>query len=142
MKTYGKPQTDTRGQELHCQTHGKCTKASLTLFIVAAVLVLLDIVGPIVLSGGHDIISSRLHDQLAFLALLSVPLIPVLLLIGSVLGIIAWRTERKASGRPSRMAVVATFLNLISFLLATTAILVALVFLMGPYTDLPQWPGW
>ena len=103
---------------------------------------LLDIVGPIVLSGGHDIISSRLHDQLAFLALLSVPLIPVLLLIGSVLGIIAWRTERKASGRPSRMAVVATFLNLISFLLATTAILVALVFLMGPYTDLPQWPGW
>ena len=129
-------------QELHSQYPGRRTKASLTLFIIAAVIVLLDIIGPIILSGGHDIISGRLHDQLAFLALLSVPFILILLVIGSVLGILGWRTARKASGRPSRMGVVAACLNLASLLIVTLLILAALVFLRGPYIGLPRWPGW
>jgi hypothetical protein len=112
------------------------------LFIISAVLVLLDIIGPVVLSGGHDILSARLHDQLAFLALLSVPFMLILLAIGSVVGILGWRTEHRASGCPSRMAVVTTCLNLILFIIATLAVVAALVFLMGPYTDLPRWPGW
>jgi hypothetical protein len=112
------------------------------MFIVATLLVLLDIIGPIVLSGGHDIISSRLHDQLAFLALLSVPFILILLVIGSVLGILGWRTERNTSGYPKRMAIVVTCLNLASLLIVTLIIVLALIFLVGPYTDLPRWPGW
>ena len=133
---------DTPGQEYHSQVLDKYTKASLTLFVVAVAIVLLDIIGPIVLSGGHDIISSRLHDQLAFLALLSVPLIPILLLIGSVLGILGWRTAHNTSGRSKRIAIVATCLNLTSLLIVTLVIVVALLFLVGPYTDLPRWPGW
>jgi len=80
--------------------------------VIAAAIVLLDIIGPIFLSGGYDVISGRLHDQLAFLALLSVPFILVLLAIGSVLGILGWRAARKTSGRASRMTVVAACLNL------------------------------
>lgn len=110
------------GQELHSQTPGKRTKASLTLFIIAAVIVLLDIIGPIILSGGHDIISGHLHDQLAFLALLSVPFVLILLVVGSVLGILGWRAARKASVRPSRMTVVAACLNLALLLIAILAI--------------------
>ncbi len=123
MKIYGKSRPNESGQELHFQAPSKCTKASLTLFIISAALVLLDIVGPIVLSGGHDIISGRLHDQLAFLALLSVPCILIpLLVIGSRVGILGWRAEHKASGRPSRMAVVATCLNLVSLLIAALVV--------------------
>ena len=128
------------GHEFHSQSPGRRTKASLILFVIAAAIVLLDIIGPIILSGGHDIISGRLHDQLAFLALLSVPFILVLLAIGSVLGILGWRAEHKASGRSSRMTVVAACLNLASLLIGTLLILAALVFLFGPYTDLPRWP--
>lgn len=130
------------GHELNSQSSGRYTKASLILFIISTVIVLLDIIGPIILSGGHDIISSRLHDQLAFLALLSVPFIFILLVIGSVLGILGWRAARKASVRPGRMTVVAAYLNLSSLLIATLLILAALIFLVGPYTDLPRWPGW
>lgn len=130
------------GQEFHSQSPGKRTKASFILFVITAVIVLLDIIGPIILSGGHDVISGRLHDQLAFLALLSVPFVLILLVVGSVLGILGWRAARKASGRPSRMTVVAACLNLASLLIAALLILVALVFLVGPYTGLPRWPGW
>ena len=142
MKTCGKSQPDRPGQESHSQALGKYTKASLTLFVITVVIVLLDIIGPILLSSGHDIISSRLHDQLAFLALLSIPSILILLVIGSVLGILGWRTAHKTSGRPKRMAIVVTCLNLTSLLIATLVIVAALLFLMGPYTDLPRWPGW
>jgi hypothetical protein len=110
------------GQELHSQSPSKRTKASLILFIIAAVIVLLDIIGPIILSSGHDIISSRLHDQLAFLALLSVPFIPILLVVGSVLGILEWRAARRVSGYASRMTVVAACLNLALLLIGTLVI--------------------
>jgi hypothetical protein len=100
------------GHEFHSRPSGRRTKASLTLFIIAAAIVLLDIIGPIFLSGGYDVISARFHDQLAVLALLSVPFILILLAIGSVLEILGWRAARKASGRPSRMTVVAACLNL------------------------------
>jgi hypothetical protein len=134
---HGKPR-----QQLHPQPPGKRTKASLILFVIAAAIVLLDIIGPVILSSGHDIISSRLHDRLAFLALLSVPFIPILLVVGSVLGILEWRSSRRASGRPSRMTILAACLNLAALLIAAILILVALLFLVGPYTDLPRWPGW
>ena len=134
--------SDKSGQQFHSESPGKRTKASLILFIIAAVIVLLDIIGPVILSSGHDIISSRLHDRLAFLALLSVPFIPILLVVGSVLGILGWRAARRASGCVGRMTVLAACLNLASLLIATLLILVALLFLVGPYTDLPRWPGW
>lgn len=94
MKTCGNPQPGAPGQESFFQTLNKYTKASLTLFLIAVVVVLLDIIGPVLLANGHDIISSRLPDQLAFPALLSVPFIPILLMIGSILGILAWQTAR------------------------------------------------
>lgn len=111
--------SDRPGNELHSQTFLKRTKASLILFVIAAAIVLLDIIGPIVLSGGYDIISSRLHDQLAFLALLSIPFIFILLAIGSILGILGWRAARRASVPPSRMTVVAVCLNLALLLIGT-----------------------
>lgn len=123
------------GQELHSQSPGKRMKASLTLFVIAAVIVLLDIIGPIILSGGHDIISGRLHDQLAFLALLSVPFILILLVIGSVLGILELRAARRASVRPTRMTVVAACLNLALLLIA---ILVIALFLLTFELNVPS----
>ncbi len=129
------------GHELHSQSPGRRTKASLILFLVAVAILLADIVGTIFLSGGSDVIDSRLHDQLAVLACLSVPFILILLAIGSVLGTLEWRAARKASGRPSRMTVVAASLNLASLLIGTLLILVFILFLIGPYTDLPNWPG-
>ena len=123
------------GQEFHSQSPGKRTKASLILFVIAAVIVLLDIIGPIILSGGHDVISGRLHDQLAFLALLSVPFIPILFVVGSVLGILEWRAVRKASVRPSRMTVVAACLNLALLLIG---ILVIALFLLTFELNVPS----
>ncbi|MHC4694795.1 MAG: hypothetical protein ACYS67_18835 [Planctomycetota bacterium] len=130
---------DQPGQQLHPQSPGKRAKASLILFAIAAAIVLLDIIGPIILSSGHDIISSRLHDRLAFLALLSVPFIPILLVVGSVLAILEWRAERRTSGRANRMTVLAACLNLVSLIIAALLILVALLFLFGPQTDLTGW---
>jgi hypothetical protein len=114
--------SDKPGQKLHPQSPGKRTKASLSLFVIAAVIVLLDIIGPIILSGGHDIISGRLHDRLAFLALLSVPFVLILLVVGSVLGILEWRAARRASGHASRMTVVAACLNLVLLLIGILAL--------------------
>lgn len=131
--------SDQPGQQLHPQSPGKRTKASLILFAIAAAIVLLDIIGPIILSSGHDIISSRLHDRLAFLALLSVPFIPILLVVGSILAILEWRAERRPSGHASRMTVLAACLNLASLFIVTLLILVALLFLFGPHTDLTGW---
>lgn len=131
--------SDKPEQEFQSQSPGKRTKASLILFVIAAVIVLLDIIGPVILSSGHDIISSRLHDRLAFLALLSVPFIPILLVVGSILGILEWRFARRVSGYASRMTVLAACLNLSSLLIVTLLMLVALLFLVGPYTDLPRW---
>jgi hypothetical protein len=75
------------------------------------------ILGVAILSGGYDIISSRLHDQLQVLALFSVPVIFVLVLTGFILGLIDWLKARKALCRASRMTVAATILNLISMIL-------------------------
>jgi glucan phosphoethanolaminetransferase (alkaline phosphatase superfamily) len=125
---------DKPEHEFYSQSPGRRTKASLILFVISAAIVLLDIIGTFFLSGGYDVVSVSLHDQLQVLALLSVPFILVLLAIGSVLGILGWRAERKASGRSSRMTVVAACLNLASLLIGTLLILVALVFFpVGPY---------
>jgi hypothetical protein len=132
-------------RELHSQSPGRRTKASLILFLIAAAILLVDIVGPVLLSSGGSCgieLDGRLHDQLQFLALLSVPLVFILLAIGAVLGTMQWRAARKASRRPSRMTVVAASLNLASLLIGTLLILAALVFLIGPTTGLPRWPGW
>lgn len=133
------------GHELHSQSPGRRTKASLILFVIAAAILLTDIVGPVFLSSGGSYgieLDGRLHDQLAFLAFLSLPFILILLAIGFVLGAMQWRAARKASGRPSRMTVVATSLNLASLLVGALLILAALVLLVGPTTGLPRWPGW
>ena len=58
MKKCANHQPDTPGQEYHWQALNNYAKASLTLFVVAVVIVLLDIVGPSLLSSGHDIIRS------------------------------------------------------------------------------------
>ena len=118
---------DKPEHEFHSQSPSRRTKASLILFVISAAIVLLDIIGTIFLSGGYDVVSGRLHDQLAVLALLSVPFILVLLAIGSILGILGWHAEHKASGRSSRMTVVAACLNLASLLVGTLLILAALV---------------
>ena len=118
---------DKPEHEFHSQSPSRRTKASLILFVISAAIVLLDIIGTIFLSGGYDVVSGRLHDQLAVLALLSVPFILVLLAIGSILGILGWHAEPKASGRSSRMTVVAACLNLASLLVGTLLILAALV---------------
>jgi hypothetical protein len=121
--------------ELNSKSSDRRTKASLILFIIAAAIVLLDIIGPIILSGGHDIISARLHDQLAVLALLSVPFILILLSVGSVLGTMEWRAARKASLRPSRMTIVAACLNLALLLIG---ILVIAIFLLTLELNVPS----
>ena len=129
MKKYEKSRPDELRQAFISQATDKYTIASLILFILAVVIVLLDIIGPIVLSGGHDIISSHLHDQLAFLALLSVPLIPIVLVVGSVLGILGWLTGRRVSGYPSRITILVICLNLTSLLIAIILFLLALFFI-------------
>lgn len=121
--------------EFDSQSSARPTKTSLILFIIAASILLLDIVGPIFLSGGHDVISARLHDQLAVLSLLSVPFILILLAVGSVLGILGWRAARRASGRPSQMTVVAACLNLALLLIG---ILVIALFLLTFELNVPS----
>ena len=131
--------------KLHSQSPGKRTKASLILFVIAAAILLVDIVGPVFLSSGGAYgieIDGRLHDQLQFLAFLSLPLILVLLAIGAVLGAMQWRAARKASGRPSQLTVIATSLNLGSLLVGTLLILAFLLIFVGPTTDfVPRRPG-
>ena len=118
---------DKPEQEFHSQSPSRRTKASLILFVISAAIVLLDIIGTIFLSGEYDVVSARLYDQLQVLAFLSVPFILVLLAIGSVLGILGWRAEHKASGQSSRMTVVVACLNLASLLIGTLLILAAFV---------------
>jgi hypothetical protein len=118
---------DKPEHEFYSQSPGRRTKASLILFVISAAIVLLDIIGTIFLSGEYDVVSARLYDQLQVLALLSMPFILVLLVIGSVLGILGWRAEHKASGRSSRMTVVVACLNLASLLIGTLLILAAFV---------------
>jgi len=77
-------------------------------------IVLADILGVIVFSGGYVLISSRLFDRLQVVSYLSLLPVFVLVLVGFVLGLLDWRKARKASCRPSRMTVVATVLNSIS----------------------------
>ena len=118
---------DKPEHEFHSQSPSRRTKASLILFVISAAIVLLDIIGTIFLSGEYDVVSARLYDQLQVLAFLSVPFILVLLAIGSVLGILGWRAEHKASGQSSRMTVVVACLNLASLLIGTLLILAAFV---------------
>lgn len=118
MARESEPMPDRPVRELNLQRPAKRTKVSLILLIGAAVIALLDLVGPCLLSGGHQIISDRLHDQLAVLALLSVPLILALLAIGAFLGMLDWYAARKASLRPSGMTVVATCLNVVFIVIA------------------------
>ncbi len=134
------------GQELRSQSPDRRTKASLILFVIAAAILLADVIGPVLLSSGGSYgieLNGRLHDQLQFLAFLSVPFIFVLLAIGAVLGAMQWRAARRASRRPSRMTVVAASLHLALLLVGTLLILAFLLFLVGPTTDvLPRWAGW
>jgi hypothetical protein len=127
------------------RSSGRLAKASLILFVIAAAILLVDIIGPVLLSSGGAYgieLDGRLHDQLQFLAFLSLPFIFLLLAIGSFLGTTDWRTARKASARPSRMTVVAASLNLASLLIGTLLILAFILFLVGPTTDVvPRWPG-
>jgi hypothetical protein len=127
--------SDKAENEFHSQSPGRRTQASLILFVVAATIVLLDIIGPIFLSGGYDIISSRLHDQLAFLAVLSVPFILILLVVGSILGILEWRAARRASVPPPRITVIAACLNLTLLLIG---ILVVAFFLVTVELNVPS----
>lgn len=133
------------GQELHSQPPGRRAKASLILFVIAAAILLVDIVSPVLLDWGGSYgieLHWRLFDQLQFLAFLSVPFVFVLLAIGAVLGAMQWRAARKASRRPSRMTVVAASLNLALLVVGTLLILAFLLFFVGPTTDvLPRWPG-
>ena len=89
----------------------------------------MDVLGILILSGGMDIISSRLHDRLQVLALLSLPFVFVLVLVGFVLGLWDWLVARARRKSPSRLAVAATLLNLASVVLGVLAAGYALLML-------------
>jgi hypothetical protein len=110
---------------------------SLILLMIVAGIVVLDIIGPMLLSSGHLVISGRLHDQLAVLAVLSVPLMLVLLAIGFVLGMTEWYSARKALRPLGRITIVATVLHLVLLLLGTFLVLAALALLVGPRSSIP-----
>lgn len=125
------------GPDVHVQRTGTRTKASLILFAIAAAAGLANLTGAICVEV--DVIDSS--DQLAVIALVSVPLILVLLVIGTVLGILDWRTARKASRRPSRMTVVAASLNVTSLVVGGILVLAVLVWFVALMGGLPRWPG-
>jgi len=121
------------GHEVHSQAPGRRAKASLILFVITIAILLADIIGPVLLSSGSDIIGSRLHDQLAVLAALSVLVMLILLAIGAVLGTLEWHAVRRASGRPRRLAILAACLNL--------ALLLIGVLVIGYFICMFQPPG-
>jgi hypothetical protein len=133
----GDPSHDRALPVWHPQRLSNRTKASLILLVSVAVMVLLDIIGPMLLSSGHGIISGRLHDLLAVLAVLSVPLMLALLLIGFVLGMTEWYSARRASRRLSRTTIVATVVHLALLVIGTLIVLAALALLVGPRTSIP-----
>ena len=113
---------------------GRRTKASLILFVIAAAAVLSNLVGALCVEA--DVIGSS--DQLVVVALLSVPFILVLLVIGAVLGMLKWHAARKASRCPSRMTVVAASLNLASLLLGSALVLAVLLLFVTLMSGLPR----
>lgn len=133
----GSPSYDETLPAWHPQRFSNRTKVSLILLMSVAGIVMLDIIGPILLSSGHGIISGRLHDLLAVLAVLSVPLMLALLAIGFVLGMTEWYSARKAFRSLSRITIVATVLHLALLVIGTLIVLAALALLVGPTTDLP-----
>ena len=104
-------------RELHSRPSGRRTRASLTMFVIAMAVLLVDVAGIAVLSGGFDVIDGRLHDRLAVLAVLSLPVVGVVLAVGSALAMMEWYAVRRASSRPSRMTILAACLNLVPLLI-------------------------
>jgi hypothetical protein len=92
---------------------GVCTRASFALFALCSAILLADVLGVLFLSSGRDIISSRLHDQLQIVALLSLPLVLLLSLIGFVLALIDFVNARSGAPRRGRFSAPAMGLNLI-----------------------------
>jgi len=133
----GEPSYDRALPAWHPQRLSKRTKASLILLMSVAVMVLLDIIGPMLLSSGHEVISGRLHDLLAVLAVLSVPLMLAFLATGFVLGLTEWYAAHRASRRLSPITIVAMVLHLTFLLIGTLLVLAALTWLVGPRTCIP-----
>jgi hypothetical protein len=124
---------DERGREVHSQSPGRRTIAGLILFSISAIGVLLNLAGAICVEV--DIIGGS--DQLAVIALVSVPLIFVLLVIGAVLGTLDWRAALKTSRRPSRMTVAAASLNIALFVIGGGLALATLLFIVALMNSLP-----
>ena len=141
IATHATPTKSVKGHkpDPHPQRFSKRTRTSLILLASVAFIVLLDLIGPIFLSSGRSVISGHLHDTLQMLAILSVPLVFLLLAIGFVLGTVEWRIACKASRRPNRATVVATLLNLFVFLLGILLIFACLRWMTGP--EMGLWPG-
>jgi hypothetical protein len=137
MSKPGEPTYDGALPAWHPQRLSNRTKASLMLLISVAGIVLLDIIGPMLLSSGQGVISGRLHDLLAVLAVLSVPLMLALLAIGFVLGMTEWYSARKALRPLSRITITATVLHLVLLLLGTILVLAAFALLVGPRSSIP-----
>jgi len=122
-------QDDTRANDkgrkssLHFQSLGIRTKASLILLMSVACVVLLDMAAVLANISG---ISGRLHDRFAWLAMLSVPVIPILLIIGTVLGMLDWHAARKASRPVNRLTIIAACLNLASLVIVVLLVVVLL----------------
>jgi hypothetical protein len=124
---------DERGRVAYSQPPGKRTIAGLILFGISAMGVLLNLAGAVCVEV--DFIGGS--DQLAVVALVSVPLVIVLLVIGAVLATLDWRVARKASRRPSRMTVAAASLNIALFVIGGGLVLAALLFIVALMNSLP-----
>jgi hypothetical protein len=124
---------DEPGHELPAAA-GAYTKASLILFFVAAALVILDVIGAVCVEV--DVISSS--DQLVILGLASVPVILLLVVVGTILGVLGRRADRKASRHSSRMTNAAVGLNVtllvvgVLIVLATLLLVTVLLSGLGP----------
>ena len=134
----GEPAYDSALPARYSQRLSNRTRASLILLMSVVGIVVLDIIGPMLLSSGHLVISGRLHDQLAVLAVLSVPLMLVLLAIGCVLGMTEWYSARNALRPLSRITIAATVLHLALLLVGLFLVLAALVLLVGPRSSMPR----
>jgi hypothetical protein len=137
MSKQGEPAYDRDLPAWHPQRLSNRTKVSLILLMIVTGIVVLDIIGPMLLSSGQGVVSGRLRDQLAVLAVLSVPLMLVLLAIGFVLGMTECYSARKALRTLSRITIAATVLHLVLLLLGTFLVVAALALLVGPRASIP-----
>lgn len=112
MARENEPMSERPVRELSLQRPGKRTKAGFIMLLGVAIIGLLDTVLLVLMfTMGHAFVG--IHDELAAIILLSVPLVIVLLGSGAFLGALDWYAARKAARRPGLLTVAATCLNVV-----------------------------